>query len=272
MLKEIKKTTKRNMSSYQRLSPFLAFLARLKMTIKDWLFNTSSIIIYHRIANVNADPNQLCVSPDIFEQQLIYLKENFEIIRLSELAENVKNKQVRKKTVAITFDDGYADNLTMALPILEKLQIPATIYIVAGKIDENTPFYWDEKTAEGDRGHALTKTELKNLAESSLIEIGAHTVSHPKLSSLSKQAQTDEIEQSKKKLEEIIRQTVISFSYPFGSRRDFNSISINLVKKTGYQYACANIQDRVTNYSDPYALPRLLVRNNLKDFQKIIGL
>jgi peptidoglycan/xylan/chitin deacetylase (PgdA/CDA1 family) len=270
MSRETKKLLKKGLPTYKSLSPFFNLITKRQLEIRDFLFNTASIIVYHRVADVMDDPHQLSVSPAIFEEQMEYLKKNFNIIRLSDLAVSIKEKRVDPKSVAITFDDGYFDNLSGALPILEKFQIPATIYIVAGKIDDDKPFYWDEKTSLADQGRPLSKIELKKLATSNLIEIGAHTVFHPQLSSLSREGQAVEIRQSKKMIEDIIGQPIISFSYPFGSKKDFNLDSVELVKEAGFEFACANIQDRVTAHSNNFALPRLLARNNLDDFIKLI--
>jgi len=232
---------------------------------------TATILIYHRVADVKNDPHLLSVSPDNFYKQLKYLQQNFQVIKLSELVENLRTKQLKNKSVAITFDDGYADNLYNALPILEKLKIPATIFAVAGRINSQTSFYWDENTPKQDAGRALTSKELINLASSPLVEIGSHTITHFRLSQLLFKQQKREIAESKKIIEKYIKKPVNSFSYPFGEKKDFNKGTAALVKKTGYQYACANIQGRVTKKSDLFLLPRKLIRNwDLNQFKSKI--
>ena len=222
---------------------------------------SSLILIYHRVANVKDDPHLLSVSPENFYAQMSFLKNNFNIISLTRLVEKLEAGRLNKKDIVITFDDGYVDNLHNAFPILEKLKIPATIFITAEKIDSRDPFYWDKKTQINDQGRALTTEELIKLSSSLLIEIGSHTLTHPHLSQLTLLRQEQEIKKSKEILEHIMQKEVISFSYPFGSERDYNEKIISLVQEEGYKYACSNTQGRVKLKSSIFTLPRRLVRN-----------
>lgn len=97
------------------------------------------ITMYHRVSNVSGDKLcQLTVSIENFENQLRYFKEKFQILKLDEEWISLK-----KTGVVITFDDGYADNIINALPLLEKYQIPATIFITTLNIDTKKEFWWD---------------------------------------------------------------------------------------------------------------------------------
>ncbi|WP_157593165.1 polysaccharide deacetylase family protein [Rufibacter tibetensis] len=100
--------------------------------------------MYHRIATPESDIWDIAVSPSNFEQQLTFLKRHFNVIPLSELAEVVARKKIKRKTVSITFDDGYVDNYVTAKPLLEKYGLPATFFIASGNIGQETPFWWDE--------------------------------------------------------------------------------------------------------------------------------
>ena len=96
--------------------------------------------MYHRIADPELDPWNLCVSPENFAQHLETLSQGYEFIKLSEVpaCENLKNKAV------ITFDDGYLDNLRVAKPILEKYSVPATLFVTTQYIGGEREFWWDE--------------------------------------------------------------------------------------------------------------------------------
>ncbi|OWP74105.1 polysaccharide deacetylase family protein, partial [Flavobacterium oreochromis] len=97
------------------------------------------VLVYHRINDVVDFQNAgLTVSVSDFEKQLIYFKENFEILKLGD-----DWKKIKKNALVITFDDGYADNYLNALPLLEKYQIPATIFICSYNINSNEEFWWD---------------------------------------------------------------------------------------------------------------------------------
>ena len=96
-------------------------------------------LMYHRINPIEDPLYQMTVSPDYFEQHIRYIKEHFACRRFEE-----EWKQDDKPTIVITFDDGYADNYLYALPILEKYQVPATIFVTTGNIGTKKEFWWDE--------------------------------------------------------------------------------------------------------------------------------
>lgn len=222
---------------------------------------TCRILLYHRVADVKDDPHLLSVSVSNFREQIAWLKKNCHIIPLSELVNQIERHKLNSESVCITFDDGYADNFYDALPVLKQLQVPATFFITSGKIGKETPFYWDANTKKSDQGRVLNKAELIKLAKEPLIEIGSHTITHPNLATLSTKDQEMEIRESKKELRAIIGRVVKGFSYPFGTRNDFSKKTIKLVKKAGYSYACASFSGNISNFSNQYALPRIIVRN-----------
>lgn len=100
------------------------------------------VLLYHRISEEKSDPWMLCVTPRHFAEHLDVLRYcGFRVAPLSEL---VTTSAERRDTVAITFDDGYADNLYAAAPVLQKHEAPATFYIASGQIGHTTEFWWDE--------------------------------------------------------------------------------------------------------------------------------
>lgn len=229
--------------------------------IRNFFTPTGYIILYHRVADAKHDPHLLCVSPKNFREQIKFFKENFRAMPLGQLVWEVRSKKLKNKSVAITFDDGYADNLHDALPILKEYNIPATIFLTAGYVGQDKPFYWDENTPPEDRGRPVTPDEAKMLSKSHIVEIGSHTISHSKLAKLSETDQFNEIAGGKKMLEQALNMHLLSFAYPFGDKDSFDKKTVNLVKKAGFHYACANIHKRVTNQSNLYALPRFIARN-----------
>jgi peptidoglycan/xylan/chitin deacetylase (PgdA/CDA1 family) len=106
----------------------------------------------------------------------------------------------------------------------------------------------------------LTADELRSLAAGGL-EIGAHTVTHPVLASLDADEQAGEISQGKSDIEDLVGRPVTSFAYPYGGRTDFTDESVEAVRAAGFQRACANLQGAVEPNSDPYRLPRFIVRD-----------
>lgn len=101
------------------------------------------VLLYHRVAAPTWDPWNLCVFPERFDQQLAALSRVADFVPLSELASRLHAGRRGRPVVALTFDDGYADNLHVALPLLERYEAPATVFIATAWMDRDEPFWWD---------------------------------------------------------------------------------------------------------------------------------
>lgn len=101
-------------------------------------------LMYHRIDETDTDPWDISVSPRHFEEQINFLKNNFSVISAAEAVRRVKEGNIAKTCVCLTFDDGYADNFIHAKPILEKYNCPATFFIPTAFTGVAEPFWWDE--------------------------------------------------------------------------------------------------------------------------------
>lgn len=102
------------------------------------------ILAYHRVANVDFDPQLLCVSPQNFADQLERLCKLYRPLSLLNLVKSVNDQKIRHKSVVITFDDGYRDNFYKAKEILEFYKVPATIFVTTNNIGRKQGFWWDE--------------------------------------------------------------------------------------------------------------------------------
>ena len=103
-----------------------------------------AILLYHRVASHIPDPQLLCVSTSNFDQQIKYLKANFDILSMPQLADCLNDYRLPHKAVVITFDDGYADNYFNAFPILQHYAVPATIYVSSGYVSTDKEMLSDE--------------------------------------------------------------------------------------------------------------------------------
>jgi peptidoglycan/xylan/chitin deacetylase (PgdA/CDA1 family) len=287
--------------------------------------------MYHRVASVANDPWHLAVAPEALEAQLRALQQAFEFVPLSELGRRVGSRGQTRPPAAITFDDGYLDNLTVAKPILERFAAPATVFLVTGLIGRRQGFWWDRlanavlgdgqlpETLEvpGDpcpltiqdtalaargapgrvarkrlhdrlwawlsdqpdaaRGLALSRLEqwsgrsvgddpggramdageLRALTAGGLVDVGAHTVTHPRLSRLTHSAQAAEIEQSREDCRALLGRDPVAFSYPNG---DCGPDTSAIVRRAGFELACDSRQDLVWSDGDPLRVPRISVR------------
>lgn len=104
----------------------------------------SFILMYHRVAEAGIDPWTLCVTPKHFEEQLEVLRQYLHPMTLQHLALSHAKADFPDRAVAITFDDGYANNLWQAKPLLEKKQIPASVFVTSGYIGQGREYWWDE--------------------------------------------------------------------------------------------------------------------------------
>ena len=108
------------------------------------LHSQTLILLYHRVADLKTDPQLLGISPEHFAEHLEYLSDHYTPISLSALGRAIEAKKIPDKSVVITFDDGYADNFLNAKPLLEKYDIPATVFVASGYVGSNREFWWDE--------------------------------------------------------------------------------------------------------------------------------
>jgi peptidoglycan/xylan/chitin deacetylase (PgdA/CDA1 family) len=283
------------------------------------------ILGYHRVAPTGNDYYDMCVSPENFEQQLSILREAATPITLEQFVESQHTKTLPPRSVVITFDDGYIDNLQNARPLLKQYQVPAILFVATGYFGRL--FWWDElaqlikesvnppknlnlnlngqiiqwdvvreseaKTnllqeiyqlllpldeksrqdllaqlhewagfrtslVEESDMRCMVESEIKQIARDEVITIGAHTVTHPRLTDLPTEGQQLEIDQSKNRLQKIIDRPVKYFSYPNGA---YNETTKSLLKRAGFTAACASYNDIARPGTDPFILPRFWVPN-----------
>jgi peptidoglycan/xylan/chitin deacetylase (PgdA/CDA1 family) len=245
------------------------------------------ILLYHRLAITPSDPWRLGVEPARFEEQLDVLRSRFRPLPLTLLVQAARDGNLPQGAVAVTFDDGYRDNLYIAKPLVERYGVPATIFVITSYIGSSRDFWWDELErlctslrerengeekrlrmlerlkAEAGESPATDRTtisadELLQLADGDLIEVGAHTVTHPLLPRLSRFGQLGEINSSKQQLEELLARRIESFSYPYGA---YGDDTVACVSAAGFAYACTSVAEPVTNAAHPLKLPRYRVDN-----------
>ena len=124
-------------SAYHSVRGFYRKVRAAKNLLFNLIDNPIIILLYHRVTDLSDDPEMLAVSPGNFRHHMEFLKQQFPIVRFEEDWSDLK-----KPAVAITFDDGYADNALEALPILEEVGIPATFFVSTGNLGTNHEFWW----------------------------------------------------------------------------------------------------------------------------------
>lgn len=201
------------------------------------------ILTYHSVGERDHEMN---VTPQEFEAQMDWLCQNLPTISLEEAASG-------KPGVAITFDDGYVDNLRHAAPVLCKRQLPATVFMVAGKAGGMLAHDHDRATSR-----LMDWEELRELASKGF-DVGAHTMTHPRLSQLSESEQREEITRCKEVLETELEQAVKAFAYPYGSAMDYTPVSEGLVREAGYAFAVSNRFGPHGPGAGPWAIRRIWI-------------
>jgi peptidoglycan/xylan/chitin deacetylase (PgdA/CDA1 family) len=278
--------------------------------------------MYHRIAAQGSAGGGVTVSPAQFAEHLLAIRTRFRPLSLAELVRALAEGVVPRGEVVITFDDGYLDNLVEAKPLLERHDVPATVFVVSGYVGSGRSFWWDElerictsppvlpdrlelnlggttrtwsiragverrvlyrglrdalgPLEERERDELLAQLrawsgaeaealdgietlsidELQQLGRGGLIDVGAHTVTHPRLTGVPRKRQLDEIRGSARQLQALLGRDVDLFSYPFGAH---DRTTVACAREAGVACACTTLVGGVRASSNPHRLPRLYV-------------
>jgi peptidoglycan/xylan/chitin deacetylase (PgdA/CDA1 family) len=211
----------------------------------------AAILMYHAVGAPGEAATRFVVPLERFERQLEWLgKVGYRVVCLEELVLALGRGRIPSRTAAITFDDGYAGNLTSAHPLLERLGLPATVFTVTCRRTND----WDRDNELAGRP-LLTTGDLAQL--SPLITIGAHTRTHPALTGLSPEQLEEEISGSRSDLEAALGRPVTTFAYPYGL---FDEVVRAAVERAGFGAACTVVPGHTPSGGDPLALRRLEIQ------------
>ena len=214
------------------------------------------ILMYHAVSeHPRAATRRLSVTPRSLEEQLAFLVDHgFTGLTFADLGDAFRTgRALPKRPVVLTFDDGYADFVREAWPILRRYEFPATVFVTTG---------WIADAGQHAAGRPLDRmldwAQIRELAMAN-IEIGAHSHSHPQLDQLDDASLCRELGDSRALLEEGIGAPVRTLAYPFG----YSSNRVRLAARaSGYRCAAAVRNLRATPSDDPFMLPRLTIRRN----------
>jgi peptidoglycan/xylan/chitin deacetylase (PgdA/CDA1 family) len=186
------------------------------------IFSSSPEVVVLMYHSIDTSGWKLSVSPRLFERQIQYLAEKNLGASLADAVLYAKGEKSLSRAVAVTFDDGYRDLLTTVLPILEKYQIPATVFVPSDLSVHTDP----------DGRVRLTREELQMLAQQPLVTIGSHAETHRKFPTLSPEEMRHEAGESATELERVVGKRPLFFAYPFGAR---SAEAERVVKDAGYE-------------------------------------
>jgi len=187
------------------------------------------VMMYHRVVKKTQKRSRFHVftTQDVLEGQIkSFLAEGYKLVTFKDL----QNKYVDKPMI-LTFDDGYLDNYENLFPLLKKYGIKAVIFVLA----DSQYNHWD--TSKGEvKAELMNHQQILELSKSGLVEIASHGLKHRRLPLLNDAELRAEITQSKKIIEEIIQDKVISFAYPWGLHGNREKFA---VKNAGYKFGVA---------------------------------
>lgn len=222
--------------------------------------NRVVVLCYHSI-----DPFKHFASatPKLFEQHLSWLAEHCTLVPYATIATQLKAPHDRPM-VAVTFDDGYDDNHTHALPLLLRYGVPATVFVTPGLVEGDASVVhrlgklWGD--TDGVRG--MTWSQVTELQQAG-VSIGAHTMTHPNLAVIPDAAALAEIMSSKDLIETRLGVSVETFAYPFGRpRHHVSARTICLAQQSGFRSAATIVYRGARTGDDPMAIPRFAVTSD----------
>ncbi len=240
-------------------TPFFVYAKKNSATPRN--VTTPSILMYHEVMETdeNSGPNlkAFSISPKLLEDEFKYLSDNnYNTPFVSDffVARERGDGVYPQKTVMLTFDDGTEDVYSVVLPLLKKYNIKITVFANPG--------------FDGTNGR-MSYAQLRELSESGLVEIGAHTMTHVRLQEISDDDAREEIIYSKNRLEMITGKPVRAFAYPFGK---FGVREEKMVAEAGMSFAFAADESHGKNYTNTLALPRITIggQESLKTFIRAV--
>ena len=215
----------------------------------------AAVIMYHRVVNEPLTDSKfnVYITKDKLDWQLGNLKKRgFDFITFKDLANGVK----AKKPIILTFDDGYEDNYLNLLPLLKKHQAKAVIYCLGDRSIQSN--IWDEKLGE-PRANLMNDSQIKECHDSGLIEIASHGLKHQHLPSLNVADADEEFKLSKKNLEQLINEKIVSFAYPYG---DYGEREEVMAYEAGYDFAIGTVNGPLKLTDNYYAIRRIQIFPN----------
>ncbi|MFJ1804835.1 MULTISPECIES: polysaccharide deacetylase family protein [unclassified Streptomyces] len=188
------------------------------------------VAMYHSVGDCSEDPYRITVTPERLEKQLTWLsRRGLRGVPMAELLA-ARARGEGRDLVGLTFDDGYADFLTEALPVLRRHHCTATLFVLPGRLGGDNA--WDPL---GPRKPLLTADGIRRAAHEG-VEIGSHGLTHVDLTKADDLTLKTETVESRAALTALLGTEVGGFCYPYGT---IDRRAMDAVREAGYSYACA---------------------------------
>lgn len=208
------------------------------------------VAMYHSVGDCSDDPYRITVTPDRLARQLSWLRRRgLRGVSMADLLA-ARARGEGQGLVGLTFDDGYADFVDNALPLLTRWDCGATLFVLPGRLGGDNA--WDP---EGPRKPLLTAAGIRRAAAEG-VEIGSHGLTHVDLTKADDETLKAEVTESRSVLAELTGTTVDGFCYPYGT---VDARAVDAVREAGYSYACAIDPGELNGV---HALPRVHIGQN----------
>jgi peptidoglycan/xylan/chitin deacetylase (PgdA/CDA1 family) len=241
--------------------------------------NSIPVLMYHHVNKVGSFIN---ISPEMFDKQMRYLREKgYHTINSKDYLEILNGKKkISKKTVMITFDDGWLDNWVYAYPIIKKYEIKAVLFIITSlisnknkrltnenKLDISLPDHKGciDKIKSGSFSEVmLSWEEIKEMEDSGLIDIQSHSHTHERWDKIfNKSTELEEhlykdLKLSKDLIEEKLSKNCIALCWPWGI---YNENYIKIAKRAGFKLCFTTEKGTNSINSDFYRIKRIVIGN-----------
>lgn len=193
------------------------------------------ILFYHRVGDSSCNP--WSISNKEFERQVNWLCDHFEIVSLAEAQRRIRSGANSVPTVCLTFDDGYADNCSFAVPLLIARRIPFTYFVTTRHTRSGSPFEHDVKLGQPLQPNSIDA--IRAMADAG-VEIGGHSRRHLDLGKIhDREVLLDEVIVATQEMSELIDHRIRYFAFPFGQIENLNATVFQLLKEHGFEGVCS---------------------------------
>lgn len=222
-----------------------------------------TVVVFHRVTD-EIPPDGLTVTTSWFRDFCVLMQKRFHVVTLTELHHLLASGATPPmRTVAITFDDCYRDNL-FAAGVLAEHGLPATFFVPTQYVGTDHVFPWDRHLKRMPNLTWDDVREMKQLGH----DFGSHTVSHADLGTVNADEARIELADSKRKLEDTLGRPVRFLAYPFGGRNNFRPEYLPLARSLGYE-ACFSC---FGGFVDPHMRGQILPREAMPYFHSLTQL
>ena len=220
---------------------------------RQYLRDKAIIVLFHRVDS-RLKGDALTATEEEFEEWCRFFKDRFTVVGVSELLGKVRRREPIGLHLAITFDDGYLDNATVAAPLLRQLGLPGCFYVATEFIESERVPWWDEGLPV--KPEWMTWEQVRDLHDQGF-EIGSHTMNHVDMGQVDQDEAERELAGARDRLRKELGVDVPLFSYPYGRRDNISPENLTLVRRAGYESCMSAHGGFVTADTDLFNVKRV---------------